>query len=183
MGFAKSQSNPSGQWLAGGTFRCESAGAGTSRDWHVGWWLDAAASQKTMQSACLSKVCEHGLWFRFEDQTEACSAWGLWRWWINMAWLTSLKTSWRHGKVSVAPTYFDLLHHPWNLEIEHVAYHSQTCMLELGLNACSRGAFPPLLNWLGPFSASIAPMCREAFARCPSFTLTFQRLLKQRSLA
>ena len=121
-----------------------------------------------MQSACLSKVCEHGLWFRFEDQTEACSAWGLWRRWINMAWLTSLKTSWRHGKVSVAPTCFDLLHHPWNLEIEHVAYHSQTCMLELGLDARSLGAFPSLLKWFGPFSSCIAPTCREAFARCPS---------------
>ena len=25
----------------------------------------------------------------------------------------------------------------WNLEIEHAAYHSETCMLELGLNARS----------------------------------------------
>ena len=30
MGFAKSQSNPSGQWLAGGNFRCESFLAGAS---------------------------------------------------------------------------------------------------------------------------------------------------------
>ena len=81
MGFAESQWQVAGWrdislWISWGRRK---------RDWGSGWWLDAAASQKPMQSECLSKVSEHVLWLRFEDKTEAYSLWGLWRRWINMA--------------------------------------------------------------------------------------------------